>query len=64
MIRKNHLSHTVKSGPVCQAGKTGGALRGEHITYPFAEFAEMPAEHQCAKCRSSKLFAFLVRRAA
>lgn len=63
MIRKEHLQHTSKFGPVCQAGKSGAAIaqRGEHLTSKFAEFSRFPIEQQCAKCRASKLFAFLSR---
>lgn len=63
-MRKNHLQHTVHNGPTCQRGRSGGSLRGEHFTYPHAEFVATSAEHRCARCASSKLFAFLERKAA
>jgi hypothetical protein len=64
MTRKTHLQHTVKFGPTCKSGRSGGSLSGEHITVKYAEFAAEPAELQCDRCRSSKLFAFLERQAA
>lgn len=64
MIRKTHLKHSTKFGPVCQAGHSGARINGEHFTGSFAEFVAAPADQQCAKCRSSKLFAFLQRQAA
>lgn len=63
--RKDHLKHTTKAGPVCRAGHSGGRLAasgGEHLTLPYAEFAQ--SAHQCAKCKASKLFAFLQRQAS
>ena len=62
-MRKTHLQHTVHAGPTCQTGRSGGSLRGEHITAKYAEFVAYP-EQQCDRCKSSKLFAFLARRAA
>lgn len=62
MTRKAHLEHTVHRGPTCQTGRSGAALRGEHITVTYAEFAAEPA--QCTRCRASKLFAFLSRKSA
>lgn len=62
--RKDHLKHTVRGGPTCQSGRSGGSLRGEHLSFPFAEFVAAPLEVQCERCRSSKLFAFLQRQAA
>lgn len=59
--RKIHLQHTVHRGPTCQTGRTGGALRGEHLTVVFTEFAQSP--DRCTRCQASKLFAFLERRA-
>ena len=64
MTRKTHLKHTVHGGPTCQKGRTGGALSGEHITVRYAEFITERADIQCERCRSSKLFAFLERKAA
>ena len=61
---KNHLKHTVHFGPTCQSGRSGGSLRGEHFTYPAADFLAMPSDLRCAKCEKSKLFAFLQRQAA
>jgi hypothetical protein len=63
-IRKAHLQHTVHYGPACKSGRSGGQLRGEHLTWKFDDFAAMPAEHRCERCSSSKLFAFLQRQAA
>ena len=64
MARKVHLQDTRSSvaGPTCQSGKFGWSLRGEHLTVKFADFVTEPAEHQCSRCRSSKLFSFLTRR--
>lgn len=64
MSRKIHLSHTVKFGPTCKSGRTGGSLRGEHIAEPFAEFVQQPAHLQCDRCKSSSLFKFLERKKA
>lgn len=64
MIRKTHLKHTVTGGPTCQKGRSGGQLRGEHITFAFAEFVAEDQAVRCERCASSKLFAFLLRRAA
>jgi len=61
-MRKQHLEHTVSRGPTCKTGRAGAALSGEHITMGYAEFAANPAV-QCERCKSSKLFAFLTRRA-
>ena len=63
MARKTHLQHTTLGGPTCQRGRRGGALRGEHITVRFDEFIEERADLQCDRCRSSKLFGFLERKA-
>jgi len=62
MHRKEHLSHTKHGGPTCKTGRIGAALQGEHITLKYSEFATSAA--QCARCRSSSLFAFLERQAA
>ncbi len=62
--RKDHLKHTVRGGPTCQSGRSGGSLRGEHITLPAAEFLALASELRCERCSSSKLFAFLQRQAA
>jgi hypothetical protein len=64
MTRKTHLSHTTLGGPTCQRGRRGGALRGEHCSESFAEFITRRADLQCDRCRSSKLFAFLERKAS
>lgn len=64
MTHKHHLEHTVKYGPTCQSGRSGGSLRGEHFTYSAAEFLALPAERRCDRCASSKLFSFLQRQAA
>jgi hypothetical protein len=63
MFRKDHLQHTVHYGPTCQSGRSGGSLRGEHITLPAAEFLALAPELRCVRCASSKLFAFLKRQA-
>jgi hypothetical protein len=62
MIRKLHLQHTIHRGPTCQTGRAGAALRGEHITGTYAEFIAHTGQ-QCDRCKSSKLFAFLARKA-
>lgn len=62
MTRKTHLQHTVHGGPTCQTGRVGAALRGEHITVRYKEFAV--ERSQCTRCRASKLFALLARKAA
>lgn len=62
--RKDHLQHTVSGGPTCQRGRSGGSLRGEHLTSPFEEFVALAPELRCSRCASSKLFAFLQRQAA
>jgi hypothetical protein len=64
MNRKDHLQHTVRGGPTCQSGRSGGSLRGEHITLPASEFLALAPEFRCNRCASSKLFAFLQRQAA
>lgn len=64
MTRKDHLQHTADRGPTCQRGRVGGALRGEHLTVKYSEFAATPRELQCERCRNSKLFAFLERQTA
>lgn len=61
-VRKHHLQHAVHRGPTCQTGRTGAALRGEHITECFAEFAARPVDLQCTRCLASKLFTFLQRK--
>jgi hypothetical protein len=63
-MRKDHLTHTVRGGPTCQSGRSGGSLRGEHLTVPAAEFLALAPEQRCTRCTSSKLFAFLQRQAA
>lgn len=64
MSHKEHLKHTANSGPTCQRGRIGGSLRGEHFTVGYAEFSALPVERRCARCNSSKLFAFLERQTA
>lgn len=64
MTRKVHLQHTVHYGPTCKSGRSGGQLRGEHITEKFSEFSQEPIEYRCERCASSKLFAFLTRQAS
>jgi hypothetical protein len=49
-------------GPTCQTGRSGGSLRGEHITLKYSEFSA--SRVQCDRCRSSKLFSFLERQTA
>lgn len=61
-MRKTHLQHTVKYGPACQGGRSGGAISGEHITVGYNSFANELPQYQCAKCVSSKLFSFLARQ--
>lgn len=63
-MRKDHLKHTVHGGPTCKSGRFGGQLRGEHITLPAAEFLATDPAIRCERCTSSKLFAFLSRKAA
>lgn len=62
-MRKDHLLHTVRFGPTCQSGRSGGGLRGEHLTVPAAQFLALSPEHRCEKCAKSKLFLFLQRQA-
>jgi hypothetical protein len=62
MSRATHLQDTKFHGPTCQSGRSGGSLRGEHITVKFAEF--IAASGQCERCKSGKLFALLSRQAA
>jgi hypothetical protein len=64
MNRKDHLQHTVRGGPTCKTGRSGGSLRGEHLTLPASEFLALAPEFRCNRCASSKLFAFLQRQAA
>ena len=64
MTRKTHLLHTVRFGPTCQSGRSGGQLRGEHITVKFSEFAAEREDLRCDRCAGSKLFGFLQRQAA
>ena len=64
MTRKHHLQDTKHFGPTCQSGRSGGSLLGEHITEKFAEFNARPAELQCSRCATGKLFALLTRKAA
>lgn len=63
-MRKDHLTHTVRGGPTCQSGRSGGSLHGEHLTIPAAQFLALDPELRCTRCASSKLFAFLQRQAA
>jgi len=63
-MHKYHLRHTVHFGPTCQSGRSGGSLRGEHLTYDVSKFLTIEPEFQCQKCANSKLFAFLKRKAA
>ena len=63
-MRKTHLQHTVKYGPACKSGRSGGALSGEHITVKFNEFILERGEFRCTRCESGKLFDFLQRQAA
>lgn len=63
-MRKDHLTHTVRGGPTCQSGRSGGSLRGEHLTIPAREFLALAPELRCERCASSKLFDFLQRQAA
>ena len=63
MSHKEHLENTGHGGPTCQRGRIGGSLRGEHFTSSYAEFSALPVERRCARCNSSKLFAFLERQA-
>ena len=63
-MRKDHLTHTVRGGPTCKSGRSGGSLRGEHLTIPAREFLALAPELRCERCASSKLFAFLQRQAA
>lgn len=62
--RKEHLQHTTHGGPTCQTGRSGGSLRGEHITSKYSEFSALPVDRRCDRCNSSKLFAFLERQTA
>ena len=64
MSHKNHLQHTTHGGPTCQTGRIGGQRRGEHFTMKYSEFVAQPVETRCARCNSSKLFAFLERQTA
>ena len=64
MTRKAHLQHTVHYGPTCKSGRSGGQLRGEHITVNFSKFVTEPQHLRCDRCASSKLFGFLQRQAA
>ena len=65
MAHKTHLKHTMPgaNGPTCQRGRIGVSLRGEHMTVGFAEFAAEQEHLKCSRCASSKLFAFLARKA-
>jgi hypothetical protein len=63
MTRKYHLQHTIHRGPTCQTGRSGGSLRGEHITVKYDEFITYTSL-QCSRCAASKLFSFLTRQAA
>ena len=49
-MRKVHLQHTIHYGPTCQSGRSGGSLRGEHITEKFSKFAGEPTEQRCTRC--------------
>ena len=62
--RKDHLMHTVHYGPACKSGRSGGSLRGEHITLPASQFLALAPELRCERCANSKLFAFLQRKAS
>jgi hypothetical protein len=62
--RKDHLQHTVRYGPACKSGRSGGSLRGEHLTLPAAQFLALSPDLRCERCSKSKLFAFLQRQAA
>lgn len=64
MTRKYHLQDTKHYGPTCQSGRSGAALRGEHITLSYSEFSTTAAAFRCDRCSNSKLFSFLERRAA
>ena len=64
MAHKFHLQHTTHRGPTCQTGRIGSALRGEHFTEGFEEFAARHSDRQCSRCVASKLFAFLQRKEA
>lgn len=64
MAHKAHLEHTNGGGPVCQRGRVGGQLRGEHLTFSFDEFRRTHGSDRCARCESSKLFSFLMRKAS
>lgn len=67
MTRKTHLLDTstrVNAGPVCQKGRFGGELRGEHISTNFAGYVAAPEALRCERCAKSKLFAFLAKKAA
>lgn len=59
---KKHLEHTWKTGSVCQNGKVGGALYGEHFTYSFDEFRTMNSVLRCKKCEKSSMFSFLMKK--
>ena len=63
MTRKYHLEDTKHHGPTCQSGRSGAALRGEHITLGFDDFCAAPESIQCSRCAGGRLFAFLVRQA-
>lgn len=61
-MRKTHLQHTVHFGPACQRGRSGGQLRGEHITVKFNDFIREWDDLRCTRCENGKLFAFLFRK--
>lgn len=65
-MRKAHLQYTApgRNGPACQGGRSGGSLRGEHITEPYAEFIAERPEVRCVRCSASKIFAFYQRKTA
>lgn len=63
MSRKQHLKDTKTQGPTCKGGRFGGDIDGEHITLKINDFLAASPELQCERCRASKLFAFLSRKA-
>lgn len=62
MTRKHHLENTSGGGPVCQRGRIGAALRGEHITLSFEDFIGERSDLRCTRCEKSTLFAYLQRQ--
>ncbi len=63
-MRKTHLQHTVKFGPACKSGRSGGSLSGEHITVKYDDFIREWDDLRCSRCEGGKLFDFLQRQAA